>query len=100
MTTFKVSSAVQSIHIFLNGLLAFFVAEKSLQTISRLTFKKRADFSPTCYSTLSGILAQSCLQEEEWDATGEQKQNIRYEENTFKIKKEYLVKIMIKCKHL
>lgn len=49
-------------------------------TLCGLTFKKRADLSPTCYTTLAGVLAQRRLQEEEWDATGEQKQNIRYEE--------------------
>lgn len=58
-----------------------------------LTFKKRADFSPTCDSTLTGVLAQRYLQEEEGDATGEQKQNIRYEENPFK--KKNLVKIKL-----
>lgn len=47
----------------------------------KTTFKQWADFSPTCYPTLTGVLAQRRLQEEEWDATGEQKQNIRNEES-------------------
>lgn len=42
-----------------------------------LTFKQRTYFSPACYSSFTGVLAQCCLQEEDGNATGEQEDQVR-----------------------
>lgn len=44
----------------------------SVKTV-RPTFKQWRDFSPTRYSTLTGVLAQSCFHKEDWDTAGKQK---------------------------
>lgn len=47
-----------------------------------LTFKQRADFSPAGNASLTGVLAQGDLQEEDRNATGEQEDQVGDEECT------------------
>lgn len=43
---------------------------------------------------MTGVLAQRCLQEEEWYSTGDQEQNVRNEESPFKIRVTFIVIIL------
>lgn len=45
------------------------------------TFKKGTDFPPTGNCSLFGVLAESCLQEKQGDAAGEEEEDIRDEEH-------------------
>lgn len=47
-----------------------------------LAFKERADLSPGSDSTLTGVLAKGCLQEEDWNPTGKEEDEIWDEEGT------------------
>lgn len=47
-----------------------------------LTFKQGADFPPAGNASLTGVLTQGGLQEEDRDTTGEQEDEIRDEECT------------------
>lgn len=66
----------------LNRLLQLNQSTTLARLWSRPTFKKRANLSPARHATQTGELAQRRLQEEERCATGDEKQNIRYEEYT------------------
>lgn len=46
------------------------------------TFKQRADFSPSGHASLTGVLTQCSLEEEYWDSTKEQEDEIRNEKHT------------------
>lgn len=45
------------------------------------TFKQRAHLPPASYASLGGVLAQSGLQQKQWDSTCKQKEHIRDEEH-------------------
>lgn len=40
------------------------------------TFEKGTDFPPACYTSLTGVLPDSCLHEKQRDATGKQEEDI------------------------
>lgn len=42
-----------------------------------LTFKQGAEVPPACYTSLRCELSHGCLQEEHWDSTSKQKQDVR-----------------------
>lgn len=47
-----------------------------------LTLEKGADLPPGCHAPLAGVLAQCHLQEEHWDATGKEEDEVGDEEGS------------------
>lgn len=47
-----------------------------------ITFKQRADFPPAGNASLTGVLTQRCLQEEDRDPTSKQEDEVWYKKGT------------------